>query len=631
MIPASSAFATQPAAMLAAAIDAVDACVAILTGRELRYTFVNRAYQAILPGVEMAGQRLRDVFPRAAESGAEAALRQVLETGLPWRIDRYSAPAGADDSLVWEGEAVRAGAGAAGGEASVVVFVRNVTETVRVERALAASEEAVRQANLKLHETIDNITDGVLVMDHDWRFTFVSERAAKIVGMPQGEMLGAIVWELFPRAGGTRFYAEYHRAAATGMPVDFQEYYPPPLDMWIECHCTPTPDGLTVYFRDVSSQRRADKALLENSALLRAISDTSADVIFAKDRSGRFQFANPATLALIGKPPGEVIGRTDSEVLSDPGAAGEVMGNDRLVMNWGAPMKFEETLPLPEGGQRTWLSRKIPYFDAGGEVVGLLGISRDITNRKRAEQDLRESNSRKDEFLAMLAHELRNPLAPIATGAQLLEQCAGDEKRVRMTACVIARQARHMAALLDDLLDVSRVTRGHIVLKQESVEMASVLAHAIEQASPLMLAREQQFHGPAELGAVWIFGDRTRLTQAVSNVLNNAAKYTPRGGTIILAASADDSRITIVVSDNGVGIDAELLPSIFNLFTQGERTPDRAQGGLGLGLTLVKSIVAMHGGEVGANSAGPGKGSSFVIALPRLKAEPAIPPDMPKG
>jgi PAS domain S-box-containing protein len=616
--PASPASSSLPAAIFATAIDAVDACVAILTGRELRYTFVNRAYQAILPGVEMRGQRLRDVFPHAAQSGAEAALRQVLETGRPWRIDRYSTAVGADDS-VWEGEAVRSDAGATGDAASIVIFMRNVTASVRVERALAASEEAVRQANLKLRETIDNITDGVLVMDRDWRYTFVSERAAKIVGMQQRDLLGAVVWDLFPDAEGTKFYEGYHRAAASGLPVHFQEYYPHPLDMWLECHCFPTVEGLTVYFRDVTLQRRADKVLLENSALLRAISDTSADVIFAKDRSGRFQFANPATLALIGKPFDEVTGRTDAETLSDPGDADEVMYNDRLVMDSGKPMEFEETLPWPGGGHRTWLTRKIPYVDASGEVVGVLGISRDITNRKRAEQDLRESNSRKDEFLAMLAHELRNPLAPIATGAQLLEQCAYDEKRVRLTSRVIARQALHMAALLDDLLDVSRVTRGHIMLKKEPVEMASVLADAVEQARALMEARGQQFHGPTACGGLWVHGDSTRLTQAVANLLNNAAKYTPPGGTIILAASADDSRITVVVSDNGAGIDAELLPSIFGLFTQGERTPDRVQGGLGLGLALVKGIVAMHGGEVGVTSAGPGQGSSFFISLPRLQ------------
>jgi PAS domain S-box-containing protein len=617
--PASPASATLPAAIFATAIDAVDACVAILTGRELRYSFVNRAYQAILPDIDMRGRRLRDVFPHMAESGAEAALRQVMETGLPWRIDRDSAPVGADDGSVWEGEAVRPDAGAAGDETSIVIFVRNVTATVRVERALAASEAAVRQTNLKLVETIDNITDGVLVMDRDWRYTFVSERAAKIIGMRQGDLLGAVVWDLFPDAVGTKFYEKYHQAAATGLPVRFQEYYPPPLDMWLECHCYPTAEGLTVYFRDVTRQRKADKALLENSALLRAISDTSADVIFAKDRSGRFQFANPATLALIGKPLDQVTGRTDAETLSDPGGADKVMYNDRLVMDSGKPMEFEEILPWPGGGHRTWLTRKIPYVDASGDVVGVLGISRDITNRKRAEQELRESNSRKDEFLAMLAHELRNPLAPIATGAQLLEQCAYDEKRVRLTSRVIARQALHMAALLDDLLDVSRVTRGHIMLRKEPVEMGAVLADAVEQARALMEARGQHFHGPTASGGMWVHGDSTRLTQAVANLLNNAAKYTPPGGTIILAASADDSRITVVVSDNGAGIDAELLPSIFGLFTQGERTPDRVQGGLGLGLALVKGIVAMHGGEVGVSSAGPGQGSSFFISLPRLR------------
>ena len=353
--PAPATLPALPAAIFATAIDAVDAYVAIVTGRELRYTFVNRAYQAILTGADMPGQRVRGVFPHAAESGAEAALCEVLETGRPWRIERFSVLAGADDGSVQEGEAVRVDAAAAGNQASIVIFMRNVTGYVRVERALAASEAAVRKTNLKLYETIDNITDGVLVMDRAWRTTFVSERAAKIVGMQADDLLGSVVWELFPDARGTKFYEGYHRAATSGMPVHFEQYYRLPLDMWLECHCCPTADGLTVYFRDVTRQRRADKDLLENSALLRAISDTSADVIFAKDRKGRFRFANPATLALIGKPLDQVIGRTDAEALQDAGAAGEVVRNDRLVMNSSKPMEFEETLPSPGGAPRIWL------------------------------------------------------------------------------------------------------------------------------------------------------------------------------------------------------------------------------------------------------------------------------------
>jgi PAS domain S-box-containing protein len=611
--------------LLAKAIDTVDACVAILTGQDLRYTFVNRAYAAINPRIAMVGQRFRDVFPDAAAAGAEAGFRQVLESGRAWRITRFGAPISLDSGAVWEGEVVRAEPITEGAPPSIVVFVCNVTEAVRTEQALAESEEALRRTNDKLRATIDSITDGLLVLDRDWRYTLVSERAAKIIGINADDLVGGCVWELFPHAEGTRFYEGYHQAMSSGQPTHFEEYYPHPIDKWLGCHCYPSADELTVYFRDVSEQRRADEALRESSALLRAISDTSVDMIYAKDERGRMRFANPATLALIGKPVDQVLGRTDAEFLNDKDVARRVMENDRRVMDTGDSGELEEIVPLPDGQEKIWLSRKLPFLDERGQVVGLLGISRDITDRKRAEQELREANLRKDEFLAMLAHELRNPLAPITTGAQLLELFAHDENRVRQASKIISRQAAHMVELVDDLLDVSRVTRGLIELQKAHIDIKSVLAHAVEQARPLIESRNHEFTTRMASAHVFVHGDRTRLVQAISNLLNNAAKYTPAGGQILLALSVDESRVKVCVTDSGVGIGADLLPKVFDLFTQGERSPDRAQGGLGLGLALVKSITAMHGGEVSAASDGPGMGSTFTMSLPRSIEEDKAP------
>jgi PAS domain S-box-containing protein len=605
-----------PAALLAVAVDTVDACVAILTGPELRFTFANRACQALRPGMPMVGRLLVDVFPRAAGGELETQFLQVLRSGEPWKVNRSESVSEAGELRVWEGEVVRA---ATDGDPvpSIVVFARNVTSTVRVERALAASEDALRRSNQKLRDTIDSITDGLLVMDRDWRYTVVSDRAAAIVGMRPEDMIGGRVWDLFPHAAGTRFYDCYHEAMEAGLPVQFEEYYPAPLDLWLECNCYPSPEGLTVYFRDVSERHHADQALRESTALLSAISDSSPDVIYAKDAQGRFRFANPATVALIGKPLEHILGRTDAELLADPEVARQVMENDRRIMESRAGEEFEELVPMPDGEHRIWLSMKIALCDKAGEVVGLLGISRDITDRKRAEQRLRDENHRKDEFLAMLAHELRNPLAPIVTGARLLEMSAHDEGKVRHAARIITRQAAHMTELVDDLLDVSRVTRGLIELEQDDIDLHLVLSHAIEQARPLLDARGHRFETALCSEPVLVHGDRTRLIQTISNLLNNAAKYTPPGGQIALAASTSENSVEISVTDTGIGIAPALLPKVFDLFSQGERTPDRSQGGLGLGLALVKSIVAMHGGEVAARSDGTGKGSTFVITLPR--------------
>ncbi|MGX4643482.1 PAS domain-containing protein [Massilia sp. SYSU DXS3249] len=604
-----------PATLLAVAADTVDACVAILTGPELRFTFANRACQALRPGMSMVGRALFDVFPRAGRE-LEVQLQRVMRTGEPWKAHRFEAVSDRGELRVWEGEVVPA---ATSGDPvpSVVVFARNVTATVRVERALAASEEALRRSNQKLRDTIDSITDGLLVIDRDWRYTVVSDRAATILGMRQEDLVGCRVWDLFPYAPGSKFYDGYHEAMETGQPVQFEEYYPAPLDLWLECNCYPSAEGLTVYFRDVSARHHAEQALRESTVLLSAISDSSPDVIYAKDAQGRLRFANPATVALIGKPLAQILGRTDAELLADPEVARQVMDNDRRIMGSGNGEELEELVPMPDGEERIWLSMKIPLCDAAGEVVGLLGISRDTTDRKRAEQRLRDENHRKDEFLAMLAHELRNPLAPIVTGARLLDMSAHDETRVRHAARIITRQAAHMTELVDDLLDVSRVTRGLITLEKTDVDLRQVLSHAVEQARPLIDTRGHGFQAAICPDPVFVHADRTRLIQAVSNLLNNAAKYTPPGGRLTLALDVGEDSVEISVTDTGIGIAPALLPKVFDLFSQGERTPDRSQGGLGLGLALVKSIVAMHGGEVAARSDGAGRGSTFVITLPR--------------
>ncbi|MES2901715.1 MAG: hybrid sensor histidine kinase/response regulator [Pseudomonadota bacterium] len=230
-------------------------------------------------------------------------------------------------------------------------------------------------------------------------------------------------------------------------------------------------------------------------------------------------------------------------------------------------------------------------------------------------------NRQQNEFLAMLAHELRNPLAPISAAAQLLKIASGDEKRVRQSSEVIARQVKHMTELVDDLLDVSRVTRGLVTLVKRSLDLKRVVSSAVEQARPTIEARRHTLNLRLSAEPALVHADQTRLVQVIVNLLTNAAKYTPQGGEIVLAVDVAETEVTLRVSDNGSGIEPALLPHIFDLFTQGERTPDRAQGGLGLGLALVKSMVALHGGRVTAYSDGPGKGSVFSLYLPMLEEQ----------
>jgi signal transduction histidine kinase/ActR/RegA family two-component response regulator len=240
----------------------------------------------------------------------------------------------------------------------------------------------------------------------------------------------------------------------------------------------------------------------------------------------------------------------------------------------------------------------------------------------RAESQLREADRRKDEFLAMLAHELRNPLAPISAGAQLLQSGRASEGAVQRTAGIIVRQVHHMTRLVDDLLDVSRVTRGLVTLTRAPLDVSRIVADAVEQAEPLMQARQHRFEVKLPPSSLMVNGDHKRLVQVLVNVLNNAAKYTPTGGAIQLAAYADGANVKLVVSDNGIGMSPELRSHVFDLFAQADRNSDRSQGGLGLGLALVKSLVELHGGSVAVDSAGEQQGSTFIITLPGRPQQP---------
>lgn len=234
---------------------------------------------------------------------------------------------------------------------------------------------------------------------------------------------------------------------------------------------------------------------------------------------------------------------------------------------------------------------------------------------------LRESNRRKDEFLAMLAHELRNPLAPITTAAHLLKLSPQPAPRTRELGDLINRQVSHMTELVDDLLDISRVTRGITQIDRGEVDMRDVIHNALEQARPLMHAHGHALEVEVPEWPLRVEGDRVRLVQVLANILTNAAKYTPDCGRIRLQARDDGAQVVVSVSDNGQGIEAQLLPHIFELFTQARRQSDRSQGGLGVGLALVRALVELHGGSVQAHSAGPGQGSTFTVRLPSLHEE----------
>ncbi len=320
-----------------------------------------------------------------------------------------------------------------------------------------------------------------------------------------------------------------------------------------------------------------------------------------------------------------VVGRTEEEIDSTVDDRAALIRAKKEVLSTGKGTRLE----VPErlrGGRRCYQVTLEPKLDADGRVVGLVGAGVDMTDRMHLEEALREADRRKNEFLAMLGHELRNPLAPLRSAVEALRRQPPDgEARERLYA-MMERQVAHLSRLVDDLLDMSRITRGLVELRRGPVNLADVADQAAEMAAPALEARGHDLSVTLPHRPVRVHGDATRLTQVAFNLLNNATKYTDPGGRIRMIVERDGEQAVIRVRDTGTGMTADLVPKVFDLFTQGDRTPDRSQGGLGLGLTLVKRLVEMHGGTVEARSEGPGKGSEFIVRLPALPSEAETPP-----
>jgi PAS domain S-box-containing protein len=365
---------------------------------------------------------------------------------------------------------------------------------------------------------------------------------------------------------------------------------------------------------------RAQDELREERDRSQYIFDTIAEGFILLDQDFTVLQLNAEGERVAGLPAAQVVGRIHWEVW--PESFDTDTGRMyRQVVRTGQPGAAEYRHVLP-GGELYWLDvRAYPTREGG-----VASFFRDITDRKLAEEKLVMADKRKDEFLAMLAHELRNPLAPISAAADLLKIGRLDEARVRQSSAIIARQVKHMTSLVDDLLDVSRVTRGLVTLAKAPVTARTIVDDAVEQVLPLVRARGQKLSVHVEDGAATVLGDKARLVQVMANMLGNAARYTPEGRAIDVLAEAQGESLVLTVRDEGIGMEPELTERVFELFTQGQRSADRSQGGLGLGLALAKHLVELHGGSVSCASPGPGLGSSFEIRLPVMRvAEPATP------
>ena len=373
--------------------------------------------------------------------------------------------------------------------------------------------------------------------------------------------------------------------------------------------------------------RRAQEGRLADREWHRITLASIADAVITTDSDGSVISLNPVAERLTGWSSVEAAGlplkqvfRTVEETTNR--SADRPLA--RVVQEAGVVLTDDHMLFIARDGQvRSVEQNAAPIKDDQGKIMGVVIVIRDITERRRAEEALRDADRRKEEFLAVLSHELRNPLAPIQAALDLLRQAEMSRAESDRELSVVARQVRHLTRLVDDLLDVSRINRGRIELHTEPVVLDKALAEVIEAVKPLIDQRQLELRIAMPTESIWLEADPTRLEQILLNLLTNAVKYTNVGGRIELTAERDGDEVMVRVRDTGIGISVAMLPRIFDLFVQGDGRADRSRGGLGIGLSLVKTLVEQHGGSITAHSQGPGMGSEFVVRLPVQSVAPA--------
>ena len=378
-------------------------------------------------------------------------------------------------------------------------------------------------------------------------------------------------------------------------------------------------DAFNSMLDEVQTHARA----LENSEkLYRAIGESINYGVWVSDAEGRNIYTSDSLLKLVGLTQAQAAEFGWSEILH-PDDVEDTMKAWKETARTGTTWYREHRMLGQDGRYHSILAQGLPIRDEAGRIQRWAGINLDISRLKNTERALLEADRRKDEFLATLAHELRNPLAPIRNAVRILDSDAADERQRKWGREVIARQVYRMSLLLDDLLDVSRITRGQLELKKDYVELKSLVGVAVETARPLMDAKQHRLTVSLPNETVNLEADPLRLSQVIGNLLTNAAKYTDPEGNIALSARLQNAELVISIKDDGIGLSPEVIPGLFTMFSQVDSAVDRAEGGLGIGLALVKGLVALHGGRVEVKSEGIGRGSEFIVHLPHRVLAPA--------
>jgi PAS domain S-box-containing protein len=497
------------------------------------------------------------------------------------------------------------------------------------QSAPSARETPLIDPAVLLGAIVDSSEDAIISKTLDGTITSWNRGAERLFGYTADEAIGKSITLLIPSerldeeteilariARGERIeHFETIRRAKDGRLIDISLSISPVRG----------PDGMVVgaskIARDISTGRDGERAR-QAEALLAAIVASSDDAIISKSLKGVISSWNAGAERLFGFTAEEALGQHISLIIPADRLDEETVILGKVQR--GERIDHYETVRKAKNGRLIDISLTIsPLRDEKGKIVGASKVARDISGQKEVNRQLQEADQRKDEFLALLAHELRNPLGPIRHAVKILAAKTPGPAELQWATNIIDRQTDHMSRLVDDLLDVSRITRGTIELRQERVDIAEIVKAALEAGRTAIEKARHDLRVSLPREAIYIDGDRTRLIQIIANLVDNAAKYTDPAGRIVVSADREGDAVVIRVRDNGIGIPPELLPKIFDMFTQGG-VAQRGQGGLGVGLSLVERLVKLHGGTITATSAGEGTGSEFTVRLP-VAGRPARP------
>ncbi len=509
------------------------------------------------------------------------------------------------------------------GPPTFTAYLRDLSEQKQAQSALLLAETRWRRIFEGLHE---GFLLGEIIYDEggnavDWRYLEINRAWEAMTGLSSEGVQGRLLSEVIPGAE-PEWVRDFNQVVVSGIPATFLREVAP-LGRIFEVHAyRPEPGRFAALFLDVTVRQRAETKIRESEERLRFVLDSMPQKIFTATADGSLDYCNPQWTEYTGLSFDQFKDWGWLQFVHPDDQAGNVRIWKQALAS-GEPFEFEQRFRHHDGSYRWHISRALALRDENLQTRMWVGSNTDIEGQKQASESLRElasalaeADRRKTEFLAMLAHELRNPLAPLSNAIQILRRAGGGTETIDPLVAMMQRQVTQIIGLVDDLLDLSRITLGRISFRPQRVEVATIIDQAVEASQPLLDAAAHQFSKSMPAAPVMLMADPLRLVQVIGNLINNACKFTAPGGRIELRATREGSEVVIAIRDNGIGIAPERLGSIFDMFVQIDQSIGRTHGGLGIGLTLVRHLVALHGGSISAASAGLGTGSEFVVRLP---------------